>query len=62
MKATFKQVRAIYLMAADLGFTERELKMLTSGRKPEELTKKEASNVIQHLKNLLDKERAKEAL
>ena len=56
MKATEKQVKRIYLMAAELGFGKRELFMLTGGKKPEELDKRKASEVIGHLERLRKKE------
>jgi len=52
VKATQKQVEYIYLLAAELNFRKRELFMFTGGRKPEELDKKKASEVIEHLKRL----------
>ena len=51
-KATRKQVTKIYLLSAELGFSKRELFMLTGGKKPEELDVRKASEVIEHLERL----------
>ena len=54
-KATQKQITKIYLTSAELGFSKRELFMLTGGKKPEELDVKKASEVIQHLERLRER-------
>ena len=51
-RVTRKQVTKIYLLSAELGFSKRELFMLTGGKKPEELDVKKASEVIEHLERL----------
>ncbi len=51
-KATDKQVRTIYLLSAELEFSRRELNMLTGGKKPEDLSREKASEVIDHLLRL----------
>ena len=58
-RATQKQVKRIYLTSAELGFSKRELFMLTGGKKPEELDVRKASEVIEHLERLKRKERAR---
>lgn len=51
-KATHKQITKIYLTSAQLGLSKRELFMLTGKKKPEDLSVKEASRVIEHLEKL----------
>ena len=58
-KATQKQITKIYLTSAELGFSKRELFMLTGGKRPEELDVKKASEVIEHLERLRKKERVR---
>ena len=58
-KATQKQITKIYLTSAELGFSRRELLMLTGFKKPEELDIRKASEVIEHLERLKRKERVR---
>ncbi len=58
-KATQKQITKIYLTSAELGFSKRELMVLTGGKRPEELEVRKASEVIEHLERLKKKERVK---
>ena len=58
-RATQKQITKIYLTSAELGFSKRELLMLTGGRKPEELDVRKASEVVEHLERLRKKERVR---
>ena len=56
-RVTRKQVTKIYLLSAELGFSKRELFMLTGGKKPEELDVRKASEVIEHLERLKGKKK-----
>ncbi len=58
-RATQKQITKIYLTSAELGFSKRELLMLTGGKKPEELDVRKASKLIEHLERLKRKEKVK---